>query len=91
MTMFKIVMTIQIQLIHKYVSVTLNYVMMNVMMIVNLGLDLGLDLMDSNVIIAIQKIHGAMILIKLLIMEMMPLLAVHQISVSSLVTFIFQS
>ena len=86
MTMFKIVMTIQIQLIHKYVSVTLNYVMMNVMIV-----NLDLDLMDSNVIIAIQKIHGVMISMKLLIMEMMPLLSVHQISVSSLVTFIFQS
>ena len=86
MTMFKIVMKIQIQLIHNYVFVIRNCVMMNVMIV-----NLGLDLMDSNVINAIQKIHGAMISMKLLIMEMMPLLAVHQISVSSLVTFIFQS
>ena len=61
MTLSKIVMKNQIQLIHKYVSVTLNYVMMNVMMIVNLSLDL---LMDSNVINAIPKIHGVMISMK---------------------------
>ena len=58
----------QIQSIHKYVSVTLNYVMTNVMMIVNLGL----DLMDSNVITAIQKIHGVMILMKFWPKETMP-------------------
>ena len=81
MTMSKIVMKIQIQLIHNYVFVIRNCVMMNVMIV-----NLGLDLMDSNVINAIQKIHGAMISMKLLIMEMMPLLAVYQISVSSLVT-----
>ena len=79
--MFKIVMRIQIQLIHNYVFVIRNCVMMNVMIV-----NLGLDLMDSNVINAIQKIHGVMISMKLLIMEMMPLLDVHQISVSSLVT-----
>ena len=81
MTMFKIVMKIQIQLIHNYVFVIRNCVMMNVMIV-----NLGLDLMDSNVINAIQKIHGAMISMKLLIMEMMPSLVVHQISVSSQVT-----
>ena len=54
--------------IHNYVFVIQNYVMMNVMMIVNLNQ----DLMDSNVIIAIQKIHGAMILMKFLPKETMP-------------------
>ena len=64
MTMFKIVMTIQIQSILKYVFVIQNCVMMNVIIV-----NLGLDLMDSNVIIAIQKIHGVMLLMKFLLKE----------------------
>ena len=67
MTMSKIVMKIQIQLIHNYVFVIQNYVMM-IVMIVNLGL----DLMDSNATLAIQKIHGVTTLMKLSIMEIMP-------------------
>ena len=67
MTMSKIVMTIQIQLIHNYVFVIRNCVMMNVMIV-----NLGLDLMDSNVITAIQKIHGAMISMKFWPKETVP-------------------
>ena len=67
MTMSKIVMKIQIQLIHNYVFVIRNCVMMNVMIV-----NLGLDLMDSNVITAIQKIHGAMISMKFWPKETMP-------------------
>ena len=65
--MFKIVMMNQIQLTHKYVSVIRNCVMMNVMIAIQ-----DLDLMDSNATNAIQKIHGVMILMKILNMEMMP-------------------
>ena len=65
--MFKIVMKIQIQLIHNYVFVIQNCVMMNVMIV-----NLGLDLMGLNVMIAIQKIHGAMIWMKFWPKETMP-------------------
>ena len=64
MKISKIVMMIQMQSVHRSVSVTQNYAMMNVM-----SVDQTLDQMESHATSAMQRIHGAMKLMKSLTME----------------------
>ena len=64
MKIFKIVMMILAYSVPKFVSVTQNYAIMNVM-----SVDQTLDQMDSYVTSAMQRIHGAMKLMKSLTME----------------------